>query len=132
MRILASLTLLVIALCSFGQTKTKSNEHKLTINKDLVTQIDITNHCYPLDSCQMFTYNLSDSMIEDLIDRLNKSHSMGPCKYINLYVINIYLTDGTKRMFRINGPSIKENSDWCFDIKDPDYAQNVWAELNRK
>ena len=81
-------------------------------------------------SFEMVTLN--DSMIEDLIDRLNKSNSIGKCKFYNLYWLNIYYTDGTIRTFRINGSSIKENNDWCFNIKDSDYMVNLWTELYKE
>jgi hypothetical protein len=132
MRILLIISIVLIGHLSFGQTKTKLNKNKLFINKDLVTQIEITNNCLPLDSCQVHTYKLNDSMIEGLVDRLNKSDSIGICKYYNLYWINIYLTDGIIRTFRINGALIKENNDWCFDIKDTDYVENLWRELNNE
>ena len=132
MRYIATLTLLVIALFSFGQTKTKSPNNELTIGKEQVTRIEIRNHSGQADSIKTITHMFNEAMTNDLIDRLNNSKSTGPCKYIVLYWLDVYLEDGTKRTFRINGRSIKENNDWCFDIKDSDFAENLWKKLNKE
>ena len=132
MKSIALLFCLVITSFLSGQTKSKSNEKQLTLNKELIAQIEITNGCYPLDSCDNFTYKLSDLMVEKLTDKFNNSSSEGFCKFIVLYWVKIDFTDGTVKTFRINGDSVKENDDWCYDIKDSDFLERLWDELNNE
>ena len=84
MKNLSALILLVIVLISCGQTETKSEENKLTINKETVNQIYISGYCGPLDTCIKSTYRLyllTDTMTENLIDKINKSISKDPCNF---------------------------------------------------
>ena len=138
MKNLSALILLVIILISCGQTETKSEENKLTINKETVNQIYITGYCGPLDTCIKSTYRLyllDDTMAENLIDKLNNSISKDPCnfaEYSSEYVLYIHLKDGTKKDFKIIGQSIKEDNDRCFDIHDTDYFEKIWSVLDNK
>ena len=138
MKNLSALILLVIILISCGQTETKSEENKLTINKETVNQIYISGYCDPLDTCIKSTYRLyllNDTMAENLIDKLNNSISKDPCnfaEYSSEYVLYIHLKDGTKKDFKIIGQSIKVDNDRCFDIHDTDYFEKIWSILDNK
>ena len=135
MKNLSTLILLVIVLISYGQTETKSEENKLTINKETVNQIYIAGYCSPMDSCRGTSYLLNDTMAENLIDKLNNSISKDPCnfaEYSSEYVLYIHLKDGTKKDFKIIGQSIKEDNDRCFDIHDTDYFEKTWSVLDNK
>ena len=117
---------------------------KLNLDKDLISQITITNYCGPLDSCAHITHKLTNPMKEGLVDKLNKSESVGPCEFNNKYWLRIYFTDSTVSPYITNGYllyEVKENDrllyttmieedDLCFKIKDQDYINNLWKELN--
>jgi hypothetical protein len=146
MKYIATLTFLVIALFSCGQSNTTPPHERLNLNKDLISQIEISNYCGPMDSCRVIIYKLTNSMTESLVDKLNYSDTIGPCEFTNIYWLNIYFTDSTKRTYITNGalfsevkkdddyPSyttIIEADDLCFKIKDPNYIINLWKELDK-
>jgi hypothetical protein len=131
MREILSFVLLIITSTLHGQTKNGLKENELRINTKSVNRICIAAYCSPNDSCRGTPYQLNNTMAEDLIERLNKSNSRGPCIYYPEYLLHIYFKNGTQRDFRINGSSIKEINDWCFDINDSDYFKNLWIELDK-
>lgn len=127
-----ALVFCIIVLASFSQRHKGSEEYVLMINLESVNQIYIAAKCSPVDSCRSTLYLLNDTMTEDLIDRLNKSASKTPCSNNTEYLLSINLKNGSQRYFEINGSSIKENSDRCFDIIDSVYFKNLWIELDNK
>jgi len=145
MKYIATSVFLVIILFSCGESNTKSPLIKVNLNKDLISQITISNYCGPMDSCQIITYKLTNPMIEDLVNRLNKSDSIGPCEFANEYWLRIYFTDSTISTYITNGflfyevkeddhllyTTIIEAEDLCLKIKDPDYVNNLWKELDK-
>ena len=123
---------LIGALTHCGQTKSSIEENKLLVNIETVTQIYIAAYCSPIDSCRGTQYQLNHTMVEDLINRLNKSNSKDSCNFTEEYLLYIHFTDGTIKKFKINGSSIKDNKDRCFDVKDSDYFKNLWRVLDKE
>lgn len=76
----------------------------------------------------LVTKKLSSEISKDLIDRWNEASTIGPCKYISNYKMNVYLKNGEIRVFRINGGTMKESNDWGFDIKDKSYFDHIWRD----
>jgi hypothetical protein len=62
------------------------------------------------------------------VEKWNTARSRGPCKYIARYWIDVYFKDKSKRTFRLNGASIKERNDYCYDIGDDKYGEKLWNE----
>ena len=117
-----------------GQVKLKKklDTNNLIIEKENVDRIEIRILSEASDSVQIIKYTLNEAMTNELIDRFNSSKSVGPCKYIVLYWLDFYATDGSKRTFRVNGQSVKEKNDWCYNIKDSDCIGNIWKELQKE
>lgn len=55
----------------------------------------------------------------------NNSHPIGLCKYLPTYTLDIQMTDGTVRHFRICGNTIKEDDDNGFKI-DEKFFDDIW------
>lgn len=125
------LTIIFIAtLTACGQTKTKSTGDKQPINFSTVDFIEIRNHSGQADSIKTVFKRLTSEQTKVFVDKWNNAKANGPCKYIVLFWADITFKDGTKRTFRINGKSIKEKNDYCFDIGDNKLIENIWKELN--
>lgn len=122
----------LIVLLSLAQNNSIDSERNLILDYRNVTEIEITNNCYPTDSCEIITHSLDDNLIEELIGNLNNASSTGQCKFYVLYWLDIHFKDGTKRTFRINGQSIKEENDWCFTIDSPDFAGKLGTNWKPK
>jgi hypothetical protein len=73
---------------------------------------------------------LSVKSIKTFVDDWNKICSDDICKYYPYYLITVYQKDKTKRDFRVNGQNIKERTDECFKLNDPDYFDKLW-EANK-
>jgi hypothetical protein len=113
-----------------GQTKTKSNFEKSNIDIETVDFIEIKNRAGQSDTLDNLTKRLTDEQKNQFVEKFNNSKSNGLRKAIPLYFIDVHLKDGTKRSFRINGQYIKENNDYCFDLRDSKFIETIWNELN--
>lgn len=136
---------LAFTLFLFGQNPTKSMNHELKLSKDLISEIEISNYCGPMDSCAIFTYKLTRAMTEGLIDRLNIAKPSGPCEFTNVYWLNIHFKDHARITYITNGflfyevqqddrffyTTVIEADDLCLKSKDPLYVKNLWNELDQ-
>ena len=113
-----------------GQTKTKSNFEKSNIDIETVDFIEIKNRAGQSDTLDNLTKRLTDEQKNQFVEKFNNSKPNGLRKAIPLYFIDVHLKDGTKRSFRINGQYIKENKDYCFDLRDSKFIETIWNELN--
>ena len=119
-------------LTLFGQMKIELNENQKSIFIDSVNQIYIRAYCSPVDSCDYTPYQLTNVMVEDLLERLNKSNSKDSCDFSERFYVLVHFKDGTIREFKINGSLIIDYNNDCFDIKDTMYFENLWIELRAK
>lgn len=117
------LSLLTIGLFSCSQNS-KLLEEKASIDISLVDSV-IVMKPNRNDSTTNIPIRLSRFQIKTFVDKWNESKGIGMCKYMPTYVITIYLTDKKTRDFRINGASIKEDKDWCYDLGDSDFISKL-------
>jgi hypothetical protein len=122
---------LTIVTFSFGQSKIKSITDKSNIDFKTVDYIEIRNHSGLSDSVKTIRKHLSSEEAKSFVDKWNGSSSIGPCKYLVAYWIDVTLKDGTKRTFRTRGKSIKENNDQCFDLGDEKYHRCPTKLINK-
>lgn len=50
--------------------------------------------------------------------QLNKSKNIGLCKYAVKVWVVVSMKQGVERRFRINGNTIKENNDVCYELQN--------------
>lgn len=72
------------------------------------------------------TKRLSSNQSKKLIEKWNNAKTIGPCKYMWTYNIDVYLKDKTQRNFRVNGSIMKEQNDWGFDLVDTSYIDQIF------
>ena len=118
--------ILSILLIACGQTKTKSVGDKQDIELATIDNVELRKHQYQKDSLNINLKLLNGEQSKWLVDKWNNAKSKGLCKYIPIYWLTIHFKDGSKRTFIINGQSIKESNDYCFDLGD-----NLYLEIGR-
>ena len=118
------------AFSAIGQINNKSNFQKIKIDVNTVEYIEIRNIKEQLDTLSNKIKHLTNAQINLFVEKYNNSKPNGLRKTIPLYFISVYLNNGTKRVFRINGQYIKENNDYCFDLVDSKFIESFWNELN--
>jgi hypothetical protein len=123
-QILTFLFILTVLLTSCGQTKNKSYKEKILLDLQTVERIEIRNYNGQEDSSLLTKKVLTFDQTKEFVTRWNNAKSLGLCKFIPKQWIDITLKDSIKRIFVINGQSIKENKDWCFDIGESDFLIN--------
>lgn len=119
--------LFIIALSACGQKETSGKY--LIIDEGEVQKIEVTNHCSPLDSCQFLTFQLDEEMASDFIQTLKQAPALSLCKFSPKYMIDVYLKNDSVRTFRSALIAIKEDNDWCFEMKDQNYVERIWTTL---
>lgn len=121
------LTIFISAIfTACGQTKSIGD--KQAIDLATVDFIEIRNHSGQADTIQTIRKRLTTEQTKLFVDKWNIAKSNGPCKYIVLYWVDITFKDKTKRTFRVNGKNIKEKNDWCFDLSDSKYIEQLWTK----
>ncbi|HEY6163113.1 MAG TPA: hypothetical protein VI112_17935, partial [Bacteroidia bacterium] len=80
---------LTITLALKGQTKNYLKENKPVINIESIDHICIAAYCSPIDSCRNTPYQLSKTMVEALIGKLNKSISKNSCSLTERYLLYV-------------------------------------------
>ena len=95
--------------------------------------IDINN----VDSVAIF-YTHSDGTItppprklsvtntKQFVDDWNKLYPADHCKYLTTFTIFVYQKDKAKRQFSCTGQNIKEKTDQCYYLNDPEYFDKLW------
>jgi len=68
---------------------------------------------------------LNAFQIKLLANKWNTAIGKGPCIYIPTFEMIAYLSNGKTRSFRINSSSIKETSDWCYDLGDDKFIEKL-------
>jgi len=111
---------LVVSSCGFQKSQSFG---KKSIDKDSVDYIVIEQ--WHKDSS---AFRLNNKQINDFIDKWNNSSSVGLYKYIAEYDLTVHFKNGLLRNFRINTEKIKENNDYCYNILDKDFFNNVWQQ----
>jgi hypothetical protein len=88
----------------FSQTKTKIT-HKTSIDISKVDYAEIYKLTKPIEDSTFgkIIHVLSKDQIKNFAEAWNSSSYNGLCKFKPSYYINIYLKDGSKRTFKING-----------------------------
>ena len=71
---------------------------------------------------------LSERESGQFVKEWNNKKSIGLCKYIAIIWVEIEITNGSKRKFRINSNNIKENNDYCYKI-NRDYSNLLLLKL---
>lgn len=115
-------------LTASGQIAIKTKVNHSTIDFQGIDYIEIRNHSGQKDTIQTIRKRLTAEQSKIFVEKWNSAKSKGPCKYIVLYWVDITLNDKTVRTFRVNGQSIKENNDQCFDLGDGKYIDRLWKE----
>lgn len=118
-QLISLLPLFILMAC--GRTKTKDDRQIIDISK--IDSIKICRKEDTAQNCKLLTSEQANVFAK----KWNKAASTGPCKYIPLYWIELTLKDNTKRSFRVNGPDIKGEGDWCFDLGDSTYIEQLWT-----
>jgi len=120
--------ILSILLMACGQTKTKSVGDKQNIELAAIDNVELRKHQYQKDSLNINLKLLNGEQSKWLVDKWNNAKSNGICTYIPTFWLAIHFKDGSKRTFRINGQSIKESNDYCFDLGDNLYLDQLWTK----
>lgn len=112
------------------QTKLSQYGDKKSIDITIIDYIEIKKHpLQQLENKDSISRRLTPELSNLFANKWNNAKSKGPCKMGVQYWLYIYLKDGTKRTFRANGQTIKENNDWCLDIGETDYFKKLWTDL---
>jgi hypothetical protein len=118
------------AFSACTQSKTTSNFEKSNIDNEMVDFIEIKNRAGQFDTLDNRIKRLTVEQKNQFIEKFNNSKPIGLGKSLPFYFIYVHLKDGTKRSFRINGQFIKENNDYCFDLRDGQFIEKIWNDLN--
>lgn len=118
------------AFSACTQSKNTSNFEKSNIDNEMVDFIEIKNRAGQFDTLDNLKKRLTVEQKNQFIEKFNNSKPIGLGKSLPFYFIYVHLKDGTKRSFRINGQFIKENNDYCFDLRDGQFIEKIWNDLN--
>ncbi|HTH56712.1 MAG TPA: hypothetical protein VL728_11755 [Cyclobacteriaceae bacterium] len=117
------LTLVTVGLFACGRSP-KSLGDKAAIDLSLVDSVTIKKWDRN-DSITNVPVKLTTLQVKAIVDKWNESTGKGMCKYLPTFEMTIYLTDKKTRNFRINARTIKEDKDWCYDLGEPDFIENL-------
>jgi hypothetical protein len=128
-----TLFILIIFISSIIQscepTETKLFNTKQTIDYSTVDFITIRSKSEPGDTSKLIDKRLSNEQAQVFVEKWNHSEAIGPCKFVVLYWIDINFKDGSKRTFRVNGKTIKEQADFCFEFNDDKFIETLWTKI---
>jgi hypothetical protein len=134
MRKLAILPLMILLSSQFifGQTKQKIT-HMTLLDFSSIDHAEICKYTKPIIDSTIGAIHrqLNSEQIKNFVDEWNNSTYIGVCKFKPKYRIDIYLKDGTKRTFQING-SAKESRDYCYEPANKKYFKTLWDKANPK
>ena len=120
--------LLSTVLIACKQSKTKYADEKKSIDLATVDDIVLKKSSDQKDSLNINMKLLTDEQSKWIVDKWNNAKSKGPCKYVPTYWLEVHFKDGTKRTFLINGQTIKESNDDCYDLGDSKYLEQLWPQ----
>ena len=123
------LTLVVWTLTLCGQSKSKSFNDKTPLDLNTIKYIEIRNHSGKSDTVKTISKRLTTTQTKIFVEKFNNAKSSGLYKYITEYWVDVFLKNGTKRVFRVNSNHIKENNDYTFDLGDKKYLENLWQTI---
>lgn len=115
--LLIFVTYLTVISCNV--TKPKSTRK----NIDLSSVQSITIGKSKEDSTAL---TMTKSDVKTFVRKWNVAKSEGLCIYLPTHWIIVNLKDGTQRIFRQNGKSIKEKNDECFNMGDPEEYEGLY------
>lgn len=121
---------LLLTLTACGQTISNGSGEKQDIIFDEVESVEIENSSFGQSDEKINHKILTNAQVKIFAAQWNSSKSTGPCKFRQTYGLFVTLKDGTKRTFRANGPSIKEEKDYCFEISDDQFFANLYNNAN--
>ncbi|MBJ7428253.1 MAG: hypothetical protein JHD28_04760 [Bacteroidia bacterium] len=119
--------LLIVILTACGQTKSKSENEKSTLDFDQIDHIEIIKRSIPPDTKNYAVKVLTKVQVKSFSDKWNQTTKSELRKYLPSYNLTVYLKSGATRHFRIVGKYIKENNDYCFDFIDANYFSNLYS-----
>lgn len=126
--------LLILFFCfnlvSCGHKTKNSSHERIEIDFNKVNVIEIKNNPVGNDKIGIELKQLTKEQSKQFVEMWNSSESIGPCKSGIQYWIIVTFKDGSKRTFRANRQTIKENNDFCYSIKDEKYFDNLWKKTN--
>lgn len=120
--------LTILTGCTNMEVKLAKIKTPERINFDEVKCIDIFKIKSDSEDHIKDSIRLKDDTALDLVDRWNNAESLGLCKFFPKYWIKVKFNNGLERKFRINGNSIKENNDYCFEFAEYDFEAIFWKK----
>lgn len=117
-------------LTSCGQTNTKNSNDKMNIKFEEVQRIEMKNNPIGQLNEKIELKELTKEQAKILVDKWNNSKFKGLCKFGLQYWLFVTMKDGSKRTFRANGQSIKEDNDWCYEIDEEQFFKNLYSNSN--
>ncbi|WP_162126350.1 hypothetical protein [Flavobacterium phycosphaerae] len=124
LKIVTSTIFILAFMVSHGQIKAKTNLNKNTLNFNQINYIEIRNSSLAKSTAKRLTTRQTKSFIVTF----NKAPESGIYKFIVHYWVDVYLKNGSKRVFRVNGAHIKEEGDNCFNLGDKNYLKTLWEQ----
>ena len=121
-----TLTFILTSLLVVGQAKSKVS-HMTPIDILTVDHVEMYKYTKPVVDSTMGADHrqLNSEQVKSFVDEWNKATYVGTCKFKSVYRIDLYLKDGTKRTFEING-SVKEIRSYCYEPSDKKYFKDLW------
>jgi hypothetical protein len=107
----------------------KTVNDKRTIDPATVDFVRIRKHTDGKDTLLTMEKQLSPVQVLEFVQKWNDSRPKGTCKYITRYALEVTLKDKSKRTFRVNGASIKETTDYGYDLGDTTYVEKLWTGI---
>lgn len=113
-----------------GQTKTQSNFEQSKLDIETIDFIEIDHKPEQYDTTQLEKKLLTAQQRKTFVAKWNNAKSVGPIKSMTRHFITVHFKDGTTRKFKGNGPILKENNDFGFDLGDSNFIETIWIDLN--
>ncbi len=113
--------------CSTNHTKKASIGKQIEVQN--IKQIQIIQVADLYNSSHYYWKELSQHQTKQFVEKWNAAKSIGDCKkQITSYFIVVYFYDGNMREFQINGRIIKEKTNTCFEINEPNFFDDLYAK----
>lgn len=115
--------ILLLFACDSNQV---GKDNRAFIQPSSVTSMIIRKTELVADSSYIAEKTLSKNNENHFLLTWNAAEPKGMCKYAPQYEVLVTLKSGRTRKFRINGSSIKEQNDFCYNTGDSDFGNNLW------
>lgn len=114
---------LFLTLATIAQNST--DKKNIAVNDINYVEIVKVNFSDPTKS---LAKKMSEKQYAEFAQKWNTSKPLGADKYKMKYYVYLFLKNGTKRQFTINGPKIQEEHWLTFDIGDKLYFDKLWTQ----